>query len=97
MSINKLLVTELAEQQAEKAKSEINSIVGQLTNKALTSEQISEILRDLNLLEKEIDSFPAEENLLEELKIEQKKFRYYLNSEFYSKLLFIFRLILMIA
>ena len=82
LSINKDLVSELAEEQAEKAKAEINSIVGQLTNKTLSSEQISELLNDLKISEKEIENFPGQEAQIESLKKEinnlgleiQKKF-----------------------
>ncbi len=82
LSINKDLVSELADEQARKAKAEINSILGQLTNKTLSSEQISELLNDLSISEKEIENFPGQENQIENLKKElgnlkqeiQKKF-----------------------
>lgn len=82
LSINNLLVTELAEQQAQKVRSEITSIVGQLTNKTLSSEQISQILTELNISESEIDNFPVKENLIEELKVEQEKLRLELLKKF---------------
>ncbi|WP_289030649.1 ATP-binding protein [uncultured Algoriphagus sp.] len=82
LSINNLLVTELAEQQAQKGISEITSIVGQLTNKTLSSEQISQILTELNISESEIDNFPVKENLIEELKVEQEKLRLELQKKF---------------
>lgn len=82
LSINNLLVTELAEQQAQKVRSEITSIVGQLTNKTLSSEQISQILSELNISESEIDNFPVKENLIEELKVEQEKLRLELQKKF---------------
>lgn len=82
LSINNLLVTELAEQQAQKVRSEITSIVGQLTNKTLSSEQISQILTELNISESEIDNFPVKENLIEELKVEQEKLRLELQKKF---------------
>lgn len=82
LSINKELVTELAEQQAQKVKSEIDSIVGQLTNKALTSEQISKIISDLNISKKEVENFPSQEPGIEELKIEQEKLRLELQEKY---------------
>lgn len=82
LSINNLLVTELAEQQAQKVRSEITSIVGQLTNKTLSSEQISQILAELNISEAEIENFPVKENLIEELKVEQEKLRLELHKKF---------------
>lgn len=75
LSINKKIVTKLAEQQAEKVKSEIDSIVGQLTNKVLSSDQISQILSDLNISKKDIEGFPVKEDGLGELLIEQEKLR----------------------
>ena len=82
LSINKDLVSELAEEQAKKAKAEIDSIVGQLNNKALSSEQISKLINDLSSSETEIENFPGQENQIELLKKElgtlkselQKKF-----------------------
>ncbi|WP_405376870.1 ATP-binding protein [Nonlabens sp. Asnod3-A02] len=82
LSINKGLVSELANEQAKKAKAEIDSIVGQLNNKALSSEQISKLINELSSSENEIESFPGKENQIELLKKElgtlkselQKKF-----------------------
>jgi len=82
LSINKELVTELAEQQAQKVKSEIDSIVGQLANKTLTSEQISQIISELNASKKEVEGFPSQESGIEELKLEQEKLRLELQEKY---------------
>ena len=82
LSINKDLVSELADEQAKKAEAEINSIVGQLTNKRLTSEQISELLNDLKISENEIENFPGQENQIENLKKEQNKLKLELQKKF---------------
>lgn len=82
LSINKDLVSELAEEQAKKAKAEINSIVGQLTNKSLTSEQISELLDDLKISEKEIENFPGQENQIESLKKELRNLKLEIQKKF---------------
>jgi len=82
LSINKDLVSELADEQAKKAKAEINSIVGQLTNKTLTSEQISELLNDLKISEAEIENFPGQQSQIENLKKEQTKLKLELQKKF---------------
>lgn len=82
LSINKTIVTELAEQQAQKVKAEIDSIVGQLTNKALSSDQISQIIAELNISKKDIEGFPVKEEGLEELLIEQEKLRSQLQEKY---------------
>lgn len=75
LSINKELVNELAEEQAKKAKKEIDSIVGQLNNKSLSSEQISHLIRELKNSEKDIESFPGEEGQIDVLKEELEKLK----------------------
>lgn len=75
LSINKQLVSELAEEQAQKAKAEIDSIVGQLNNKALSSQQISQLLNELRISENEIEDFPIQENQIQDLKKEQEKLK----------------------
>lgn len=82
LSINKLLITKLAEDQAVKVKSEIDSIVGQLDNKELTSQQISELIQKLKLSEKDIESFPVRETLIEVLKSDQEKLKLELQNKF---------------
>lgn len=82
LSINRLLVSELADEQAKKAKAEIDSIVGQLNNKTLTSEQISQLLNELKSSENEIESFPGQESQIETLKKEQEKLRAELEKKF---------------
>lgn len=82
LSINKDLVSELVDDQAKKAKAEINSIVGQLTNKRLTSEQISELLNDLKISETEIENFPGQQSQIEHLKKEQNKLKLELQKKF---------------
>ena len=82
LSINKGLVSELADEQAKKAKAEIDSIVGQLNNKALSSEQISELINDLKSLENEIENFPGQESQIELLKKEQSKLKLELEKKF---------------
>lgn len=75
LSINKALVSQLADEQAKKAKAEIDSIVGQLNNKTLSSEQVSQLIKDLNRSEKEIENFPGQEDIIESLKEEQNKLK----------------------
>ena len=75
LSINKQLVSELAEEQAQKAKAEIDSIVGQLNNKALSSQQISQLLNELKISENEIENFPIQENQIQDLKKEHEKLK----------------------
>jgi len=82
LSINKSLITELADEQARKAKADIDSIVGQLNNKALSSEQISQLLRDLKISENEIKSFPGQESQIELLKKEQNELKLELQKKF---------------
>jgi len=82
LSINRLLVTELAEEQAQKAKIEIDSIVNQLDEKTLTSEQISQLIRKLSISENEIENFPVQENQIEKLKKEQEKLKFELQEKF---------------
>lgn len=82
LSINKELVSELAEEQAKKAKEEIDSIVGQLNKKTLSSEQISKLLRELKNSENDIESFPGEEDKINKLKEEQKKLKLELERKF---------------
>ncbi len=82
LSINKQLVTGLAEEQAQKAKDEIDSIVGQLNNKALSSEQISQLLNELSISENEIKNFPVQENQILTLKNEQEKLKLELQKKF---------------
>jgi len=82
LSINKDLVSELADEQAKKAKAEINSIVGQLTNKTLSSEQISELIDDLKISETEVENFPGKERQIESLKKEQNKLKLQLQKKF---------------
>lgn len=75
LSINKQLVSELAEEQAQKAKAEIDSIVGQLNNKTLSSQQIAQLLNELKISENEIESFPIQENKIQNLKKEQEELK----------------------
>ncbi len=75
LSINRALVSELADEQARKSQAEIDSIVGQLNNKTLSSEQVSQLLKDLNRSEKEIENFPGQEDVIELLKEEQNKLK----------------------
>lgn len=82
LSINKALVTELAEQQAQKAKNEIDLILGHLSNKSLSSEQIYLIIKELNTSEKELNNFPVKEDRIEVLKIEQEKLKLELQQKF---------------
>lgn len=82
LSINKSLVSELAEEQAQKAKIEIDSIVNQLDKKKLTSEQISQLMKKLRVSENEIENFPVPENLIESLRKEQEKLRLELQKKF---------------
>jgi signal transduction histidine kinase len=83
LSINKNLVTELAEEQAKKAKSEIDSIVNQLDEKKLSSVQIFQLIKKLNISENEIQNFPIKENSqIEILKTEQDKLKLELQNKF---------------
>lgn len=82
LSINKELVTELADEQAKKAKAEIDSIVGQLNNKTLSSEQITQLINDLKSSENEIENFPGQEGQIELLKKEQNKLKLELEKKF---------------
>jgi len=75
LSINRSLVTELAEEQAERAKKEIDSIVNQLGGKDITSEQITELLEKLELSKDEISTFPVEEQQIENLKEDQENLK----------------------
>lgn len=84
LSINKSLVTELADEQAKRAKAEIDSIVDQLNNKALSSEQISNLINDLNSSENEIKNFPGRESQIELLKKEQSKLKSELQKKYYK-------------
>ena len=82
LSINKELVTELADEQAKKAKAEIDSIVGQLNNKTLSSEQITQLINDLKSSENEIENFPGQASQIELLKKEQSKLKLELEKKF---------------
>ncbi|WP_297868011.1 ATP-binding protein [uncultured Flavobacterium sp.] len=82
LSINKKLVTELAEEQAQKAKAEIDSIVGQLNNKTLSSNQIYQLINELSKSEIEIENFPVNEKLIQDLKLEQEKLKLELQAKF---------------
>ncbi len=82
LSINKGLVTELANEQAKRAKDEIDSIVGQINNKTLSSEQITQLINDLKSSEKEIENFPGQEDQIEQLKKEQNKLKIELEKKF---------------
>lgn len=82
LSINKKLVTELAEEQAQKAKAEIDSIVGQLNNKTLSSNQIYQLINELSKSEIEIENFPVNEKLIQDLKLEQEKLKLELQTKF---------------
>ncbi|WP_282133223.1 ATP-binding protein [Cellulophaga baltica] len=82
LSINKELVTELANDQAKKAKAEIDSIVGQLNNKALSSEQISKLINDLSSSEIEMENFPGQENQIDLLKKELRTLKSELQIKF---------------
>ena len=75
LSINKSLVADLAEEQATKAQTEINSIIEELNEQELTSDQISELLNKLNTTETEINTFPIEEEKIENLKDDQANLR----------------------
>ena len=75
LSINKSLVADLAEEQATKAQTEINSIIEELNEQELTSDQISELLNKLNITETEISTFPIEEEKIESLKDDQANLR----------------------
>lgn len=75
LSINKNLVTELAEEQALKAKNEIDSIVEQLAEKSLSSHQITQLITKLSISENEVGSFPIPEIQIEDLKKEQGELR----------------------
>ena len=82
LSINRKLVTELAEEQAQKAKAEIDSIVGQLNNKTLSSNQIYQLINELSKSEIEIENFPVNEKLIQDLKLEQEKLKLELQTKF---------------
>ena len=82
LSINKNLVSELANEQAKKAKAEIDSIVGQLNNKVLSSKQIAQLIIDLRSSENEIENFPGKESQIELLKKEQEKLKLELQDKF---------------
>lgn len=82
LSINKNLVSELAEEQTQKAKSEIDSIVDQLSGKSLTSQQITQLIKKLSVSETEIENFPIQENQIEKLKKEQGELRLELERKF---------------
>lgn len=73
LSINNTLVSELAEEQSEKTKIEIESIINELENKELSSKQIDQLLMKLNISVKDIKSFPIQEEEIEQLKLEQEK------------------------
>lgn len=75
LSINKQLVSELADQQAQKAKAEIDAIIGQLNNKALSSQEISLLLNKLRISENEIENFPIQESQILNLKKDQEKLK----------------------
>lgn len=75
LSINKEFVSNLADEQAEKTKSEIDSIVDQLNKKELSSEQITKLINDLSISEKDIENFPSQVNKVQLLKNEQKKLK----------------------
>nr|WP_321411885.1 ATP-binding protein [uncultured Allomuricauda sp.] len=82
LSINKSLITNLADEQAKKSKAEIDSIIGQLNNKSLSSDELSQLIRDLKSSEEEIKDFPGQENRIELLKEEQSKLRLELQKKF---------------
>ncbi|WP_370176175.1 ATP-binding protein [Leeuwenhoekiella palythoae] len=82
LSINKDLVSELADEQAKRAKAEIDSIVGQLNNKALSSDQISKLINDLNSSENEIEYFSGQENQIDTLKKELSALKSELQKKF---------------
>ena len=82
LSINKDLVSELAEEQAQKAKTEIDLIVNQLDDKNLTSDQISQLMRKLRISENEVENFPAQEIQIENLRKEQENLRLELERKF---------------
>lgn len=82
LSINNDLVSELADEQAKKAKAEIDSIVGQLNNKALSSEQISKLIKDLSGSENEIENFPGKDSQIELLKNELSTLKSELQDKF---------------
>lgn len=82
LSINKSLISELAEKQAEKAKTEIDSIVNQLEKKELTSDQISQLMKKLSVSENEIENFPVPQSQIENLKKEQEQLRLELQNKF---------------
>ncbi|MGJ3234360.1 ATP-binding protein [Marivirga sp.] len=82
LSINKGLVSELAEEQTKKAKAEIDSIVGQLNSKTLSSEQISKLINDLSSSEREMENFPGQENQIELLKKELSTLKSELQKKF---------------
>lgn len=82
LSINKALITNLADEQARKSKAEIDSIVDQLNNKSLTSVELSELISDLKISEEEINSFPGQENRIDLLKEEQSNLRLELQKKF---------------
>ncbi len=82
LSINKDLVAELADIQAQKAKAEIDSIVGQLNNKTLSSEQISHLISELNSSNEEIESFPGKSNQIDILKSEISSLKIELQDKF---------------
>ncbi|MEP4134755.1 MAG: ATP-binding protein, partial [Cyclobacteriaceae bacterium] len=71
LSINKSLVSELADEQAKKSKSELDSIINQLNDKELTSDQISQLIDDLKISSSEIETFPGQEKQIEILKKDQ--------------------------
>lgn len=82
LSINRKLVAELAEEQAQKAKAEIDSIVGQLNNKTLSSNQIYQLINELSKSEIEVENFPVNEKLIQDLKLEQEKLKLELQTKF---------------
>lgn len=75
LSINRDLVSELAEEQAEKSKREIDSIVKDLEDKELSSQQINSLINKLAASEEDVSTFPIQDGEIERLKSEQEKLR----------------------
>lgn len=75
LSINRDLVSELAEEQAEKSKREIDSIVKDLEDKELSSQQINSLINKLAASEQDVSTFPIQDIEIERLKSEQEKLK----------------------
>jgi len=82
LSINKQLVSELADEQAEKTQEEIDNILSELKQKELSTEQISSLIGKLDVSTNDLKSFPGQDLEIEKLKEQQER----LKSELETKL-----------